>query len=96
MSILQTINLKNETSWIELGKISDLINDPERALVCYENCLKHNSFNIHALNQIASIYRSKDQFNKAILYYQRALNIETENSEIWGALGHCFLVKTFS
>ncbi len=68
MSILQVLNQKNESSWIELGKISELLNDPDKALICYENTLKHNTYNLHALIQIASIYRSKDQFAKVIFF----------------------------
>lgn len=25
-------------------------------------------------------------------YFQRVLNIETNNGEVWGALGHCYLM----
>jgi hypothetical protein len=64
MNITQTLKTKNELMWLELGKLCELVNDPEKALISYENVLKHNDLNIHALSKIASIYRSKDQFNK--------------------------------
>jgi Flp pilus assembly protein TadD len=29
---------------------------------------------------------------QAVEYFQRVLNIETNNGEVWGALGHCYLM----
>ncbi len=31
-------------------------------------------------------------FIQAVEYFQRILNIENTNGEIWGALGHCYLM----
>lgn len=90
-----------------LGKLCEMMNDTDKALFSYENVLRHNHFNVTALRKIASIYRSKDQYQKvcitmvnlntythiqAVEYYQRALNVDNNNCEIWGALGHCFLM----
>jgi glucose repression mediator protein len=74
------------------GKLAEQMNDTERALHSFECVLRHNHYNVKALAQIASIYRSKDQYGRAVEYYHRALNIEGDNYEIWGALGHCFLM----
>jgi tetratricopeptide (TPR) repeat protein len=61
-----------------------------------------------ALNAVASIARSRDDFDKAIEYFQRILNIKQDNGEVWGSmgepnisypmkqadeLGHCLLMK---
>jgi tetratricopeptide (TPR) repeat protein len=40
-----------------------------------------------ALNAVASIYRNKDDFDKAIEYFQRILNIKQDNGEVWGSMG---------
>ena len=42
---------------------------------------------VSALTQVAGIARSKEEFSKAIDYYQRTLNISPENGEVWGSLG---------
>jgi len=91
-NILQKITLENVDTWIRIGKLAELLNDSKTALFSYENVLKHNPYNLFGLSQIASIYRSKDQFNKSVDYYQRALKVDSKNSEIWGSLGHCFLM----
>lgn len=83
----------NELVLIEMsGRVAEIMNDTDKALYAYENCLRHNQFNVKALAQIANIFRNKDQYSKAVEYYRRALNVENTNSEIWGALGHCFLM----
>ena len=41
---------------------------------------------------MASIYRLREQYPKAVEYFQRVLNIESNNGEIWGAVGHCYLM----
>ncbi len=77
--------------------------DPDRAIFALENTLRHNPYNVKALTSIASICRHREQyakvaqyfncsFLKAVEYFQRVLNVETNNGEIWGALGHCWLM----
>ena len=69
------------------GAVSEQLSDTGRALVAYENALKHNPMSVSALTQVAGIARSKEEFGKAIDYYQRTLNISQENGEVWGSLG---------
>uniref|UniRef100_A0A6B2L5V7 Uncharacterized protein n=1 Tax=Arcella intermedia TaxID=1963864 RepID=A0A6B2L5V7_9EUKA len=67
------------------------MHEPERALVCFDNVLRHNPYNVQALTSIATIYRIKEKYREAIEYFQRVLSIE-KNGEVWGALGHCYLM----
>lgn len=69
------------------GAVSEQLSDTTRALVAYENALRHNPMSVSALTQVAGIARSKEEFSKAIDYYQRTLNISPENGEVWGSLG---------
>ena len=69
------------------------MNDVDKALFAYEHVLKYNHYNIQALSQIASIHRSKDQFQKAVEFYQKALAVESSNYEVWCALGLFFIKK---
>ena len=32
-------------------------------------------------------------FCQAIEYFQRVLNLDPRNGEVWGSLGHCFLME---
>ena len=33
-----------------------------------------------------------DHFDLAVEYFQRVLDIDNENGEVWGAMGHCYLM----
>ncbi len=61
--------------------------DQDRALAAFENALRHNPTSILGLNAVASIARSRDNFDKAIEYFQRILNIKQDNGEVWGSMG---------
>jgi glucose repression mediator protein len=91
-----------------LGAVSEQLNDTDRANSAYENALRHNPLSVSALTQVAGIARVKEDFHKvsssrnllgallicpqAVDYYQRVLNISQENGEVWGSLGHCYLM----
>ncbi|KAJ3037276.1 hypothetical protein HDV00_001841 [Rhizophlyctis rosea] len=55
------------------------MNEPDRAMSAYESALRHNPYSIPALTQIAALCRAREQYGKT-------------NGEIWGALGHCYLM----
>lgn len=61
--------------------------DQDRALVAFENALRHSPTSILALNAVASIARGRENFDKAIEYFQRILNIKQDNGEVWGSMG---------
>ncbi|KAF0975746.1 hypothetical protein FDP41_005073 [Naegleria fowleri] len=93
-SINQRLDIENEKVWMKLGQLADAMNEPEKAIQYYERVLQYNQYNVPALTSVASIYRMKDppDFPKAVEYYHRALQTEDNNTEIWGNLGHCFLM----
>ncbi|KAI9485250.1 MAG: hypothetical protein EXX96DRAFT_544507 [Benjaminiella poitrasii] len=68
------------------------MSDWERAMNSYESALRHNPYSVTALFHIASLFRGKEQFEKAIEYFKRILAIQDNNGEAWGALGHCYLM----
>ncbi|RKP01410.1 hypothetical protein CXG81DRAFT_12034, partial [Caulochytrium protostelioides] len=91
-AVLQALSAKNEQTWIEVGTLAELMNDADHALSAYENALRHNPDSIPALTQIASLYRSREQYDKAIDAFQQILEMDGRNGEIWGAVGHCHLM----
>eukprot|EP01119_Soliformovum_irregulare_P008699 TRINITY_DN217_c0_g1_i1.p1 TRINITY_DN217_c0_g1~~TRINITY_DN217_c0_g1_i1.p1 ORF type:complete len:733 (-),score=188.95 TRINITY_DN217_c0_g1_i1:215-2413(-) len=91
-SLVSKLSSANETTWMRIGSMSELMHDPDKAMMSYDNALRHNPYNVKALTQIASICRMREQYPKAVEYFQRILNIENNNGEIWGALGHCYLM----
>ncbi|RUS19173.1 hypothetical protein BC937DRAFT_87888 [Endogone sp. FLAS-F59071] len=68
------------------------MSDFDRAMSCYESALRHNPYSIPALTQIAALFRIREQFARAVEYFKRILQIQDNNGEIWGALGHCYLM----
>jgi len=69
------------------GAVAEQVQDQDKALRAFETALKHNPNSVLALNAVASIARSRDDFDKAIEYFQRILNIKQDNGEVWGSMG---------
>ncbi|ORY90346.1 hypothetical protein BCR43DRAFT_499156 [Syncephalastrum racemosum] len=90
--ILQKLAVVNEQAWISLGNLAEIMNDLTRAMNFFKFALKHNPNSVPALSRIAALYRSQEQFDKAIKYYRRILSLKENHGEIWGALGHCYLM----
>ncbi|KAI0040507.1 TPR-like protein [Auriscalpium vulgare] len=67
--------------------------DLEHAVTAYENALRHNPMSIPGLTQVAGIARIKENYPMAVDYFQRVLNLQQDNGEIWSALGHCYLMQ---
>ncbi|KZV88049.1 TPR-like protein [Exidia glandulosa HHB12029] len=65
----------------------------DRALSAYENALRHNTNSVHGLTACANILRIKEKYAQAVEYYQRALQLQPENGEIWSSLGRCYLMQ---
>eukprot|EP01113_Clastostelium_recurvatum_P047828 TRINITY_DN8590_c0_g1_i4.p1 TRINITY_DN8590_c0_g1~~TRINITY_DN8590_c0_g1_i4.p1 ORF type:complete len:595 (-),score=160.49 TRINITY_DN8590_c0_g1_i4:134-1918(-) len=82
----------NETVWLRLGALAESMHDADKAMYSYENALRHNHYNVKALTQVASICRMREQYPKAVEYFQRVLALDNTSGEIWGALGHCYLM----
>ena len=75
-----------------LGSVTELMGDLDRAMAAYENALRQNPYSIPAMNSISCILRTKEQFAKAVEYLQSILNLDANNGDIWGSLGHCYLM----
>eukprot|EP00027_Filamoeba_sp_ATCC50430_P007650 CAMPEP_0168558860 /NCGR_PEP_ID=MMETSP0413-20121227/10206_1 /TAXON_ID=136452 /ORGANISM="Filamoeba nolandi, Strain NC-AS-23-1" /LENGTH=669 /DNA_ID=CAMNT_0008590031 /DNA_START=120 /DNA_END=2129 /DNA_ORIENTATION=- len=81
-TLAQKLTQANETTWMRLGALAESLHDPDKAMYSYEGALRQNPYNVKALTQ----------YPKAVEYFQRILAIENNNGEIWGALGHCYLM----
>ncbi|KAJ2388353.1 glucose repression mediator protein, partial [Coemansia sp. RSA 2559] len=88
----QKLSSMTEDVWMQIGSISEFMNEPDRALSAYDSALRHNPYSQTALTQIANIYRSREDFEKAVEYFQRIVNIDATNGETWGAIGNCYLM----
>ncbi|BFZ64416.1 glucose repression mediator protein [Saitoella coloradoensis] len=89
---LQKLASVNEQVWLQIGNVAELMNDLDRALTSYESALRQNPYSIPAMNHIATILREKQQYPRAVEYFQSILNLDQSNGDAWGSLGHCYLM----
>ncbi|KAL8700211.1 MAG: hypothetical protein Q9224_001069 [Gallowayella concinna] len=82
----------NEVVWLGIGSASELMGDLDGALTAYERALRHNYQSISAMNAISCILRTKENFPKAVEFLQGILKLDNNNGEVWGSLGHCYLM----
>ncbi|CAF9920979.1 MAG: hypothetical protein GOMPHAMPRED_002193 [Gomphillus americanus] len=89
---LHNLTAMNEQVWIQIGQLAELIGNHDEAINCYEHALRHNQYSVPAMSSISAILRTREQFAKAVEYLQAILKIDGNNGEVWGSLGHCYLM----
>ncbi|WFC93497.1 glucose repression mediator protein [Malassezia brasiliensis] len=90
--ILSKLTAANEQTWLSIGSAAEAMEDYTRALSAYDSALLHNPYSVPALSAMATMYRTLDHFDLAVECFQRVLNITPDNGEVWGAMGHCYLM----
>lgn len=90
--ILSKLSAANEQTWLSIGSAAEAMEDYTRALSAYDSALLHNPYSVPALSAMATMYRTLDHFDLAVECFQRVLNITPDNGEVWGAMGHCYLM----
>eukprot|EP01122_Echinamoeba_exundans_P003848 TRINITY_DN13901_c0_g1_i1.p1 TRINITY_DN13901_c0_g1~~TRINITY_DN13901_c0_g1_i1.p1 ORF type:complete len:535 (-),score=78.17 TRINITY_DN13901_c0_g1_i1:13-1617(-) len=91
-AVSQKLSQTTEACWFQLGNVWEMCGELDRALVSYEGAVRQNPFHPKALTQMGTLFRIKEMYPKAIEYFQRVLQVDTTNGDVWGALGHCFLM----
>ncbi|KAF2470576.1 TPR-like protein [Lindgomyces ingoldianus] len=74
------------------GSLSEQMQDLDGAISCYEQALKYNQWSVPAMQGIACILRTKDHFPQAVEYLRTILKVDPANGDVWGSLGHCYLM----
>lgn len=82
----------NEQTWLQLGHLSEIMNDSDGAMSAYENAMRFNRRSVPAMLAISCILRSKDQFTGAVEYLKQIIQVEPTEGEVWSSLGHCYLM----
>lgn len=90
--LIESLVKEAELTWIAAGSASESLGEYDRALECFERALKHDPLSVQALTKAAGIYRHQENFKAAANYFCRLLKIHENSGEIWGALGHCYLM----
>ncbi|KAJ5113753.1 hypothetical protein N7456_002287 [Penicillium angulare] len=92
LTTAQKITALNESVWLQIGSLTELMGDLDGSMNAYEQALRHNQWSVPAMNAISCILRTKEQFPKAIEYLQNILKLDAASGETWGSLGHCHLM----
>ncbi|OSX68060.1 hypothetical protein POSPLADRAFT_1127184, partial [Postia placenta MAD-698-R-SB12] len=93
MPSIQKLAHANEQTWLLIGRVAEQMGNLEHALSAYENALRHNPMSLSGLTQVAGIARIKENYPKAVEYFQRVISMQQDNGEVWSALGHCYLMQ---
>ena len=56
--------------------------------------LRFNPANVGALSQLASICRYREQFGDAVRHLDAIIELDPNNGEVYGAVGHCYLMQS--
>lgn len=89
---LKILDKAIEETWVAAGRAAEVIGDWRRALSAYETALRRSPFNTEALTQTANILRQQEKFVEAAEYFTRVVHLVETAGEVWGALGHCYLM----
>ncbi|KAH9820778.1 hypothetical protein DFH28DRAFT_884393 [Melampsora americana] len=90
--LLERLVKETELTWLAAGNTGETLGNYSRAVECYERALRQNPLSVPALTKAAGIYRHQENFKLAADYFSRLLKIHEGSGEIWGALGHCYLM----
>ncbi|KIM32975.1 hypothetical protein M408DRAFT_14548 [Serendipita vermifera MAFF 305830] len=82
-----------ESVWLAIGRAAETMGDLERAQKAYERVLVMNPTSWRALTQAAHVCRCREDYPRAVDYFNRAIQIDDKNGDIWSSLGHCFLMQ---
>ncbi|KAG9383308.1 TPR repeat-containing protein [Pyrenophora tritici-repentis] len=88
----QYLGQLTEAVWTQMGSLSEQMQDYDGAMQCYEQALKFNQWSVPAMQGIACILRTKDAFPAAVEYLRTILKVDSTNGDVWGSLGHCYLM----
>ncbi|KAG6008203.1 hypothetical protein E4U21_004802 [Claviceps maximensis] len=82
----------NESIWMQIGSFSEVLRLTDEAMHAYERALRANPNSVAALNGVGMLLKGREAFDKALEYFLAIVQLEPNNGEAWGNLGHCYLM----
>ncbi|KAL6867952.1 hypothetical protein J3F83DRAFT_82544 [Trichoderma novae-zelandiae] len=82
----------NEAVWLQIGSFSELLRVPEEAMHAYERALQANPNSTAAMSAIGMLLKGREAFDKALEFFRAIVQLDQNNGEAWGNLGHCYLM----
>ncbi|KAF1808546.1 TPR-like protein [Eremomyces bilateralis CBS 781.70] len=91
-TIIQRMAQANEAAWYQAGQLAEVLGNLDDAIQSYQEVIRHNPYSVPAMIAISHILRSRDQFPQAVDVLRSILKLEPNSGEVWGSLGHCYLM----
>jgi glucose repression mediator protein len=82
----------NEAVWLQIGSYSEVLRNPDEAMQAYERALQANPNSTQAMNAIGVLLKGREAFEKALEFFRAIVQLDQNNGEAWGNLGHCYLM----
>ncbi|KAK6702616.1 hypothetical protein SNK04_012515 [Fusarium graminearum] len=82
----------NEAVWLQIGSYSEVLRNPDEAMQAYERALQANPNSTPAMNAIGVLLKGREAFEKALEFFRAIVQLDQNNGEAWGNLGHCYLM----
>ena len=79
-SVSQYLAATNESVWLQLGNLSEVMGELDGATQAYERAMNFNQWSVQAMLAISCILRSKDQFTSAVEYLRQILKVEPSSA----------------
>lgn len=79
-------------TWYCIGSFANTLGEPNKALNAYNTSIQYNPRFTDAIMALGNLYFSRDMFNFAIKYYQRALDINDKIIEAWLSKAQSYLL----
>lgn len=87
MSYICSVLLRAGLIDVALGNLCEMMGNLDGALDAYQHALRHNQYSVPAMSAVSGIYRTKEEFPKAIEFLQNILKIDPQSGESWSSLG---------
>ncbi|KAF8323076.1 TPR-like protein [Clavulina sp. PMI_390] len=73
--------------------MAERMGDLDASQNAYQRAVRHNPNSVEAHTRIAAIARGRDNLDEAIAHWQRVVEVQPENGDVWSAMGHCYLMQ---
>ena len=85
-----THNLRNSQILAKMGYLYQLEQDEYQAVHYYQESYRYNPSNIDVISCLGMHYAKQDMFEKAIIYFERAAQIQTKEVKWQLMIASCF------
>ncbi len=83
-------NPSDAKAYVKAGECHAALDSPGQAIQYYHKALTVDRYNLEALDKLASLYFSKNEYEKALFYWLRAIKKYPDRKYLWYYIGIAF------